>query len=75
MKVGKKTPLNLACFGFDKDGSVLPEFQLLANFVAGWKGDAANAGKPFPSHVSSMPFPTTDKIALYRRLIRSLQAD
>jgi len=55
VKVGKKTPLTLAHFGFDKDGSVLAEAQLPANLVADWKEDEANAGKPFPSYASLLP--------------------
>jgi type I restriction enzyme M protein len=55
VKVGKKTPLTLAHFGFDKDGSVLAGDQLPANLVADWKEDEANAGKPFPSYASLLP--------------------
>ena len=46
VKVGKKTPLTLAHFGLDKDGSALAEAQLPANLVADWKEDEANADKP-----------------------------
>lgn len=52
VKVGKKTPLNLAHFGFDKDGSVLAEAQLPATLIADWKEEKASAGKPFPSYAS-----------------------
>ena len=55
VKVGKKTPLTLAHFGFDKDGSVLAEAQLPASLVADWKEDEANAGKSFPSYASLLP--------------------
>lgn len=55
VKVGKKTPLTLAHFGFDKDGSVLAEGQLPASLVADWKEDEGNAGKPFPSYASLLP--------------------
>jgi type I restriction enzyme M protein len=55
VKVGKKTPLTLAHFGFDKDGSVLADSQLPANLVADWKEDDANAGKPFPSYARLLP--------------------
>jgi type I restriction enzyme M protein len=54
VKVGKKTPLTLAHFGFDKDGSVLADSQLPANLVADWKEDEANAGKPFLSYASQL---------------------
>jgi type I restriction enzyme M protein len=50
VKVGKKTPLTLAHFGFDKDGQVLDDSQLPANLTAEWLEDAANQGKPFPSY-------------------------
>lgn len=52
VKVGKKTPLTLAHFGFDKDGSVLSEAQLPASLIADWKEDEANASKSFPSYAS-----------------------
>ena len=50
VKVGKKTPLTLAHFGFGKDGSVLPDAELPATLVAEWKQDEANVGKSFPSY-------------------------
>jgi type I restriction enzyme M protein len=50
VKVGKKTPLTLAHFGFDKDGSVLPDTALPATLVAEWQSIEENAGKPFPSY-------------------------
>jgi type I restriction enzyme M protein len=50
VKVGKKTPLTLAHFGFDKDGSVLPDTMLPANLTSEWKDDEASADKPFPSY-------------------------
>jgi type I restriction enzyme M protein len=57
VKVGKKTPLTLAHFGFDKDGSVLAEARLPSGLVAEWKEDEANAnaGKPFPSYARLLP--------------------
>jgi type I restriction enzyme M protein len=55
VKVGKKTPLTLADFGFDKDGSVLADSQLPAILVADWKEDEANVVKPFPSYASLLP--------------------
>lgn len=50
VKVGKKTPLTLAHFGFAPDGSVLADAQLPAILTADWLADEANAGKPFPSY-------------------------
>lgn len=50
VKVGKKTPLTLAHFGFARDGSVLDDAALPTNLKAEWLEDEANAGKPFPSY-------------------------
>jgi type I restriction enzyme M protein len=52
VKVGKKTPLTLAHFGFGKDGSVLADKELPINLVADWKEDEDNEGKSFPSYAS-----------------------
>lgn len=52
MKVGKKTPLTLAHFGFDKDGSTLADDGLPLSLVAEWKEDKTNEGKPYPSYAS-----------------------
>jgi type I restriction enzyme M protein len=54
VKVGKKTPLTLAHFGFAPDGSVLADAALPAALVADWKADEANAGKPFPSYARQL---------------------
>jgi len=50
VKVGKKTPLTLAHFGFDSNGGVLADAQLPAILTADWRADEANAQKPFPSY-------------------------
>ena len=50
VKVGKKTPLTLAHFGFDQNGDVLADAQLPAILTADWHADEANAGKLFPSY-------------------------
>lgn len=50
VKVGKKTPLTLAHFGFDAKGRVLGDAALPAALVADWQADDANAGQPFPSY-------------------------
>jgi type I restriction enzyme M protein len=54
VKVGKKTPLTLAHFGFAPDGSVLDDAGLPALLVAEWQSDEANAGKPFPSYARQL---------------------
>ena len=50
VKVGKKTPLTLAHFGFGKDGAVLGDDALPALVTADWLADEANAGQPFPTY-------------------------
>lgn len=50
VKVGKKTPLTLAHFGFAVDGSVLDDAALPAALVAEWKADESHAGQAFPSY-------------------------
>lgn len=54
VKVGKKTPLTLAHFGFAPDGTVLDDAALPAALVADWQADEANAGKPFPSYARQL---------------------
>jgi type I restriction enzyme M protein len=54
VKVGKKTPLTLAHFGFAPDGSVLDDAALPAALVADWQADEASAGKPFPSYARQL---------------------
>lgn len=50
VKVGKKTPLTLAHFGFAPDGSVLADAALPAILTTDWQADEANTGKSFPSY-------------------------
>ena len=54
VKVGKKTPLTLAHFGFAPDGAVLDDAALPATLLADWKADEANQGKPFPSYARQL---------------------
>lgn len=54
VKVGKKTPLTLAHFGFAPDGSVLDDAALPAALVAEWQADEGDAGKPFPSYARQL---------------------
>ncbi|MBI5618163.1 MAG: N-6 DNA methylase [Gammaproteobacteria bacterium] len=54
VKVGKKTPLTLAHFGFAPDGSVLADAALPASLLADWQDGEANAGKPFPSYARQL---------------------
>ncbi len=55
VKVGKKTPLTLAHFGFAPDGTVLDDAALPATLIADWQADEGNAGKPFPSYARLLP--------------------
>ncbi len=50
IKVGKKTPLTLAHFGFDENGKALDDSRLPANLTAEWREDEENQDKPFPSY-------------------------
>jgi len=50
IKVGKKTPLTLAHFGFDENGKSLDDSRLPANLTAEWREDEENQDKPFPSY-------------------------
>ncbi|MGE5609622.1 MAG: N-6 DNA methylase [Bacillota bacterium] len=54
VKVGKKTPLTLAHFGFAPDGSVLDDAALPAALVADWRADEAQADQPFPSYARQL---------------------
>jgi type I restriction enzyme M protein len=54
VKVGKKTPLTLAHFGFARDGSSLDDAALPATLFADWQADEANAGKPFPHYARQL---------------------
>ena len=49
VKVGKKTPLTLAHFGFGAAGEVLDDAALPASLVGDWSEQEENAGKPFPT--------------------------
>jgi type I restriction enzyme M protein len=54
VKVGKKTPITLAHFGFAPDGSVLADDALPAVLTAEWQADESNQGKPYPSYASML---------------------
>lgn len=50
VKVGKKTPLTLAHFGYAADGSTLPDEALPASLLTEWQSEPANDGMPFPTY-------------------------
>ena len=49
IKVGKKSPMTLALFGFGKNGEVVDDSQLPAILTTEWLEGEVNAKKPFPS--------------------------
>jgi len=52
VKIGKKTPMTLAHFGFGRNGEVLDDSELPAGLVEAWQEDETSAGQPFPSYAS-----------------------
>lgn len=54
VKVGKKTPLTLAHFGFGPDGQVLEDAALPSSLVADWQAEESNAGKAYPSYARQL---------------------
>jgi type I restriction enzyme M protein len=50
VKVGKKSPLTLAHFGYAKDGSLLADTDLPPSLTEAWLEDEECEGKPFPSY-------------------------
>ena len=50
IKMGKKSPLTLAHFGFDTAGGVLPDEKLPASLLGNWKEDEKTKDLPFPSY-------------------------
>jgi type I restriction enzyme M protein len=49
VKVGKKTPLTLAHFGFGPAGETLDDWELPASLLGDWAEQEANVGKSFPT--------------------------
>lgn len=49
VKVGKKTPMTLAHFGWGPNGEVLYDPALPATLVSDWAKQDGNEGKPFPT--------------------------
>jgi len=54
VKVGKKTPLTLAHFGFGQNGSVLDDALLPVRLTADWLKEDGNQHQPFPSYASML---------------------
>jgi type I restriction enzyme M protein len=55
VKVGKKTPLTLAHFGFGKNGEVLDDSFFPASLTGDWLASEGNQGQPFPSYARLLP--------------------
>lgn len=55
VKVGKKSPITLAHFGFSKGGELLEDDALPAALTEAWLKDESNAGEPFPSYARLLP--------------------
>jgi type I restriction enzyme M protein len=49
VKIGKKSPMTLAHFGFDKQGGVLADADLPGTLTGDWFEQKRNKDKPFPS--------------------------
>lgn len=49
VKMGKKSPMTLAHFGWSKNGEVLDDAALPATLVGDWREQDGNADKPFPA--------------------------
>jgi type I restriction enzyme M protein len=61
VKVGKKTPLTLAHFGFGREGKILEDNLLPATLTAEWASEEANEGKPFPSYARMLAHRGTEE--------------
>jgi type I restriction enzyme M protein len=49
LKIGKKSPMTLAHFGFDKHGGILADADLPASLTAEWLEQEEHQGQAFPS--------------------------
>lgn len=49
VKMGKKSPMTLAHFGWGKNGEILDDAALPASLVGDWREQEGNADKPFPT--------------------------
>lgn len=49
VKMGKKSPMTLAHFGWGKNGEVLEDVALPATLIGDWREHEGNADKPYPT--------------------------
>lgn len=55
IKVGKKSPMTLAHFGFDRNGNALDDADLPYTLTKAWKEQEENQQKSFPSFARLLP--------------------
>jgi type I restriction enzyme M protein len=55
VKMGKKTPMTLAHFGWGVNGEVLADAELPTSLSDAWRAQAENEGKPYPSYARLLP--------------------
>lgn len=55
LKIGKKSPMTLAHFGFGKNGEVLDDSELPEALTDAWVADEANQRQSFPSYARLLP--------------------
>lgn len=54
VKMGKKTPMTLAHFGYDKDGNILDDNKLPASLTGEWLEDEIVKDEPFPTYAKML---------------------
>jgi type I restriction enzyme M protein len=54
VKIGKKTPMTLAHFGYDKNGGILEDTKLPATLTTEWLEDENVKDEPFPSYAKML---------------------
>ncbi len=54
VKVGKKTPMTLAHFGYDKHGNIIDDRNLPATLTTDWLDDEKVQGEPFPTYAKML---------------------
>ncbi len=54
VKVGKKTPMTLAHFGYDKDGNIINDSKLPKTLTGEWLEDEIVKDEPFPTYAKML---------------------
>ena len=55
IKMGKKSPMTLAHFGWGPKGEVLDDAALPATLTSAWRAQSGNEGQPFPTYARLLP--------------------